>query len=154
MIANSLVELDRAHLLHPAVSPRQHGHQGVTVPGSGRLLERGRRMGALLQSELHARFDAHPLVGDVRGRGRLAALELVADRHRRTRLPAALGVGDRLAALGTRHGRIFRAFADGTVGLAPPLCCTQDDVAALLDRPEATLAGLMDATDLRQALAA
>ncbi len=118
------------------------------------LLENGQRMGELLQAELHARFDAHPLVGDVRGRGMLAAVELVGNRRTKAKLPAALGVGDRLAALGTRNGLIFRAFADGTIGLAPPLCCTQGDVAALIDRLDATLTGLMDETDLRQALAA
>ncbi len=118
------------------------------------LLENGQRMGGLLQSELHARFDGHPLVGDVRGRGMLAALELVGDKARRTKLPAALGVGDRLAALGSRHALVFRAFADGTIGLAPPLCCTEDDLALLIDRLDATLSGLMQETDLRQALAA
>ena len=118
------------------------------------LLENGQRMGALLQSELHARFDNHPLVGDVRGRGMLAALELVGDKPTKAKLPAALGVADRLTALGNRHGVIFRAFADGTIGLAPPLCCTQDDLAALIDRLDATLAGLMEETDLRRALAA
>ena len=61
---------------------------------------------------------------------------------------------DRLAALGTRNGLIFRAFADGTIGLAPPLCCTEGDIAQLLDRLQATLAGLMNETDLRLALAA
>ena len=118
------------------------------------LLENGQRMGDLLQSELHARFDAHPLVGDVRGRGMLAALELVGDKRTKAKLPASLGVGDRLTAIGARNGLIFRAFADGTIGLAPPLCCTQDDVAALIERLDATLAGLMDEADLRHALAA
>ena len=118
------------------------------------VLENGRRAGALLQAGLHDRFDAHPLVGDVRGRGMLAAVELVGDKASKAKLPAELGVGDRLAALGTRNGLIFRAFADGTIGLAPPLCCTPDDIALLLDRLDATLAGLMDETDLRRALAA
>ena len=36
MIPNSLVELDRAHLLHPSASPRLHERQGVTILRSGR----------------------------------------------------------------------------------------------------------------------
>lgn len=118
------------------------------------VLENGQRAGALLQAGLHDRFDTHPLVGDVRGRGMLAAVELVGDKASKAKLPAALGVADRLAALGTRNGLIFRAFADGTIGLAPPLCCTEGDIARLLDRLQATLAGLMNETDLRLALAA
>jgi adenosylmethionine-8-amino-7-oxononanoate aminotransferase len=105
------------------------------------LLENGQRMGALLQSELRSRFTDHKLVGDVRGRGMLAALELVADKDAKTPIPAALGVSDLLTQAGYGAGLIFRAFADGVIGLAPPLCCTEDDIGLLLDRLQTTLDG-------------
>jgi putrescine aminotransferase len=102
-------------------------------------LENGQRMGALLQSELRQRFSDHPLVGDVRGRGMLAALELVADKASKASIPAGSGFAEALARDGYRNGLVFRAFADGTIGLAPPLCCTEGDLALLIDRLAATL---------------
>jgi adenosylmethionine-8-amino-7-oxononanoate aminotransferase len=100
------------------------------------LIENGQRIGALLQAELRRRFADHPLVGDVRGRGMLAALELVSDKATKARAPE---LAETLAADGYRNGLIFRAFADGTIGLAPPLCCTEDDLDLLLHRLGKTL---------------
>ena len=45
-----------------------------------RLLDRVCERGAQLGSALHARFDGHPFVGDIRGRGLFWGVELVADR--------------------------------------------------------------------------
>ncbi len=118
------------------------------------LFENGQRMGALLQAELRRRFAHHPLVGDVRGRGMLAALELVTDKATKAAFPAALGIGDALTASGYRHQVIFRAFADGVIGLAPPLCCTEADMACLLDRLQAVLDDVLSHPALRGALAA
>ena len=44
------------------------------------LLGRVQDKGAQLMGQLSARFGNHPNVGDIRGRGLLLALELVADR--------------------------------------------------------------------------
>ena len=107
------------------------------------LIENGRRMGALLQDELRRRFTAHALVGDVRGRGMLAGIELVADKALRTPFEPAAGIADKLAEWGACTKLIFRAFPDGVIGLAPPLCCTEDDMAQLLDRLGRTLNGLL-----------
>jgi len=105
------------------------------------VLENGQKMGALLQAELRRRFSDHPLVGDIRGRGMLAALELVADKATKAPIAAEIGIGPFLAAEGYRRGLIFRAFNDGVIGFAPPLCCTEDDIAVLIER----LAGTLDA---------
>ena len=44
------------------------------------FLARVRERGAQLEAALHARLDAHPFVGDIRGRGLFWGIELVADR--------------------------------------------------------------------------
>jgi adenosylmethionine-8-amino-7-oxononanoate aminotransferase len=103
------------------------------------LLENGAQMGALLQSELRRRFRDHPLVGDVRGRGMLAALELVSDKAAKSVFPPSAGLADALTEQGWRNGLVFRAFPDGVIGLAPPLCCTAADIEILLDRLGQTL---------------
>ncbi len=50
------------------------------------LVERGRRIGEIIQERLQGMHDEYPLVGEVRALGAMAALELVKDRQ--TRVPA------------------------------------------------------------------
>ena len=118
------------------------------------ILENGQRIGALFQAELRRRFTNHPLVGDVRGRGMLAGLELVADKRTKALFPAELGLPDALGRIGYANGLIFRAFADATIGLAPPLICTESDIAQLIDRLATTLDEALALPSLRGALAA
>ena len=81
----------------------------------------------------------HPLVGDVRGRGMLAAVELVVDKERKTPLPAAADPARRIFDRAWHNGLIVRAFANGVLGYAPPLCCTDSDIDAIIERTRQTL---------------
>ena len=112
----------------------------------GGLMENGVARGEELLDGLHALSD-HPLVGDVRGRGMLAAMELVTDKSAKTPLPvkAAARIFDRAYA----NGLIVRAFANGALGYAPPLCCTPDDIARILERTKQTLDQTLDDPDIR-----
>ena len=51
------------------------------------------------------------------------------------------------------NGLIIRAFANGVIGYAPPLCCTDDDIDAIIERTRRTLDQTLDDADVRQALA-
>ncbi|TIT81080.1 MAG: aspartate aminotransferase family protein, partial [Mesorhizobium sp.] len=51
------------------------------------------------------------------------------------------------------NGLIIRAFANGVLGYAPPLCCTDGDVDAIIERTRLTLDQTLDDPDVRQALA-
>ena len=81
----------------------------------------------------------HPLVGDVRGRGMLAAVELVVDKERKTPLPAAADPARRIFDRAWQNGLIVRAFANGVLGYAPPLCCTDSEIDAIIERTRQTL---------------
>lgn len=98
------------------------------------------------------RLSTHPLVGDVRGRGLLGGIELVADKRTRERFDPALRIPDRLFERGYLNGVIFRAFGDNIIGLAPALCCNSDEMGMIFDRIEKTLDGLLDEADIRSAL--
>ncbi len=104
----------------------------------GGLLENGRKAGARLMAGLESLGD-HPLVGDVRGRGMLAAVELVVDKERKTPLPAAADPARRIFDRAWHNGLIVRAFASGVLGYAPPLCCTDSDIDAIIERTRQTL---------------
>jgi adenosylmethionine-8-amino-7-oxononanoate aminotransferase len=68
----------------------------------------------------------HPMVGDVRGEGLLAAIEFVEDKAARKLFDPAKKVGPQVAAALAKRNVIGRAMPQGDIlGFAPPLCLTQ-----------------------------
>ena len=122
---------------------RLYTEGGIMANGLARAPQLARGLAALAD---------HPLVGDIRSAGMLAGIELVADKRRRTRLDAGLNVADRLSRAAYANELIFRAFADGTIGLAPALSCDEEDMAHLLDRLNRTLDDVLAQGDVRAAL--
>jgi adenosylmethionine-8-amino-7-oxononanoate aminotransferase len=99
-----------------------------------RLIERCAEMGALLQARL-ASLRELPLVGDVRGRGLLAGVELVADLGTRQPLPRSAGLAEALTAAALDEGLVVwpnTGHADGVNGdlvmLAPPFIITETQI--------------------------
>ncbi|MDD7973001.1 aminotransferase class III-fold pyridoxal phosphate-dependent enzyme [Roseinatronobacter alkalisoli] len=115
------------------------------------LLENGRAMGARLQAGLATLCD-HPLVGDVRGRGMLAAVELVTDKAEKTPLPAELNAATRLFDRAWDQGLVVRAFAQGVFGYAPPLCCTAPEIDAIVERTRKVLDLTLEDPEIREVL--
>ncbi|MER9882439.1 aspartate aminotransferase family protein [Mesorhizobium sp. M0118] len=115
------------------------------------LLENGRKAGKRLMEGLHSLVD-HPLVGDIRGRGMLAAIELVTDKERKTPLPAAADPGRRIFERAWANGLVIRAFNSGILGYAPPLCCSDDDIDGILERTRMTLDQTLEDKDVRSAM--
>ncbi|MER9848677.1 aspartate aminotransferase family protein [Mesorhizobium sp. M0106] len=115
------------------------------------LLENGRKAGKRLMEGLRSLAD-HPLVGDVRGRGMLAAIELVVDKERKTPLPTAADPGRRIFERAWANGLVIRAFNSGILGYAPPLCCTDDDIDGILERTRMTLDQTLEDKDVRAAM--
>ena len=117
----------------------------------GGLFENGRKVGKYLEQKL-APLINHPLVGDVRSRGLLAGIELVTNKTTKQKPKPELRFSQELARLGYANGLIFRAFADGVVGFAPPLCCTPDEIDLLVSRFAKTLDDLLGIREVRDAL--
>lgn len=117
----------------------------------GGILANGQKVGAYFEHRL-AEFADHPLVGEVRARGLLAGVELVTSKKNKTKPAKSLGIGDHLARLGYQNKLIFRAFADGIVGFAPPLCCTQADIDLLIERFGKTLDAVLAVKEIRNAI--
>ncbi|MBO0662552.1 aspartate aminotransferase family protein [Jiella sp. MQZ9-1] len=115
------------------------------------LLENGRRAGERLMAGLHGLAD-HPLVGDVRGRGMLAAVELVTDKAAKTPLPAASQPSKRIFDRAYRNGLIIRAFGNGGLGFAPPLCCSLGEIDEMVERARRVLDETLDDPDIRAAM--
>jgi 4-aminobutyrate--pyruvate transaminase len=80
-----------------------------------------------------AAFADHPLVGDVRGVGLIAGVELVSDKATRAPFPAAAKAGLAVQLACERAGLIVRAIGD-RIAFTPPLIITEAEVAELCRR--------------------
>jgi len=97
------------------------------------LTGNARDTGAYFQQRLHETFDGHPLVGEVRGVGLLAALEFVDDRESKRFFKPEQGVGAKVSAAALAEGLIARAMPNGDIlGFAPPLIVTRQDVDTIV----------------------
>jgi len=98
------------------------------------LTGNARATGAYLLGRLHTSFDSHPLVGEVRGVGLMAALEFVVDRAQKVPFAPHHQVSQRIAAACLDEGLIARAMPHGAaLGFAPPLVTDRDDVDEIVD---------------------
>lgn len=98
------------------------------------ILGHVRRVGPHLQTQLRARFADHPMVGEVRGIGLVAAVELVEDKAARKNFDASRKVGGRLMKLGEEHGVILRSLPGDSIAFSPPLIITEAEIDEMLDR--------------------
>jgi adenosylmethionine-8-amino-7-oxononanoate aminotransferase len=115
------------------------------------LLQNGRRAGQRLMSGLQDLAE-HPLVGEVRGRGLLCAVELVTDKARKTPLPTAADPARRIFDRAWNNGLVIRAFGNGVLGYAPPFCCTDAEIDAIVERTRQTLDQTLEDPEVRSAV--
>lgn len=125
-----------------------HSPVGAAVAGevlrileTENLIEASAVKGERLLGLLHARLGGHPNVGEIRGRGLLVGVELVADRETRRPFPRSVRlienvvVHARDAGLLLYHGT---GNADGTNGdtvlLGPPFVVTEAELESIADR--------------------
>jgi L-2,4-diaminobutyrate transaminase len=97
------------------------------------LAEKAKVTGAYLQRRFHETFDGHPIVGEVRGVGMLAAIEFVADPKVKQRFDASLKIGAQMSKACRDRGLIARAMPHGDIlGFAPPLIMSEDEVEQMV----------------------
>ncbi len=106
-----------------------------------RLVEAVPEKGDRLFDLLYERLDPLPHVGEVRGRGLMVGVELVADRETRAPYPRTEKVMERVIRAARDSGLILypsSGLADGTNGdavlLGPPFVVTDDELVTIADR--------------------
>jgi len=111
-----------------------------------KLTENAAETGAYLQQAMADAFGDHPIVGDVRGVGMLAALEFSANPGKREHFDPALKVGPRIAAAALDENLIARAMPQGDIlGFAPPLIATPAQVDEIVARARRAVDKVTDA---------
>jgi adenosylmethionine-8-amino-7-oxononanoate aminotransferase len=105
------------------------------------LLDAVKAQGARLTARLHATFDAHAHVGDIRGRGLFMTIELVEDRPSKRPFDPAFRLNGRIMTEALARGLVVYPMGgtvDGRVGdhvlLAPPFITTPAEIDEIVAR--------------------
>ncbi len=104
------------------------------------LVQHAAEMGIILRKGLQ-QFADHSMVGEVRGVGLIAAVELVADRHTKEPFEAVGRLGRYLSSQAQERGMINRVMGDA-LAFCPPLISTEKDINEILG----VFAASLDAT--------
>ena len=79
------------------------------------------------------KLNEHPLVGETRGLGLLAGVELVRDKDTKVSYDIRKGVGAKVVAFAQEEGVIVRAVAGDTIAVCPPLVISEDEIHQMFD---------------------
>lgn len=109
------------------------------------LIANAAKQGAALRSRLDSIAGGSRILGDIRGRGLLMAIELVMDKASQRSIPVEMNAPERLKAIAWQHGLSLygRRTAAGQFGdwlmISPPLIVTADEVDDIANRLAAAL---------------
>jgi adenosylmethionine-8-amino-7-oxononanoate aminotransferase len=106
------------------------------------LVERAATMGERLFAGLQSLQDL-PNVGNVRGLGLIAGVELVADKETKAPFDPALGIGPKLFRDLRERGLLVRMKGESIL-LAPPLVVTESEVDHIVETIGAGIKAIMD----------
>lgn len=110
-------------------SPAAVGLKVLEIVLRDNLVEHARRLGELLHASLRQMQSRYACIGEVRGRGLMAGLEIVSDR-RSKKADVELGkiVSDRAMELGLSAMISARNAFSGCIRLAPPITITEEEL--------------------------
>lgn len=106
------------------------------------LFEHAAEMGDYMQSRLQD-FAEHPLVGEVRGKGLIAAVELVANKERRESFVDGK-VGAMTKQFCQDQGLLIRAVSGNCLAFCPPLIINDGQIDEMISMFEAALKQTLD----------
>jgi L-2,4-diaminobutyrate transaminase len=116
---------------HPVAAAA--GLKTLEIMKREKLVEHAAKVAPYFQRQLRDAFADHPLIGEVRGVGLIAGIELVADKAKKTPFEPGVGVGARLSRQLMEGGLISRG-AGNSMCFSPPLVITERDVDEIVDK--------------------
>lgn len=118
--------------------------ENLNIIEEKKLVENAASTGAVLQSALRELSD-HPAVGEVRGVGLIAAVELVANKQTREQFAPLGQMGAAIYEKAHDNGLIVRGIQD-SIAFCPPLIITPEQVHDMVGRFTKTLDEVYKAT--------
>lgn len=110
------------------------------------LIDRSAKLGADLKGHIEDMATRYPMIGDIRGKGLLMAVEFVEDREEKRPFSISAGVAAALSRIAMQNGLILYARRtnggrDGDwVMVSPPLVTTDAEMTEIAERLEKTFA--------------
>ena len=89
-------------------------------------------------------LEDHPLVGEARGVGLIAGIELVANKKTKARFDATRQIAQAATNFAEREGLIIRPLPTDRIALCPPLIISESEIEELFDRLTRTLDATLD----------
>jgi 4-aminobutyrate--pyruvate transaminase len=105
--------------------------RNIQIIEEERIPENAGKAGAYLLAEL-SKLGTHPHVGNVRGKGLMLMVEVVADKATKAKFDPALNFGGKLQAATRRRGLIVRCSNDG-IAIAPVLTIQRPELDHLVN---------------------
>jgi adenosylmethionine-8-amino-7-oxononanoate aminotransferase len=114
---------------HPVVCAA--GLANLEIIEREKLVQKAREQGKYLQKKLATLRDL-PIVGDVRGQGLIAAVEIVKDKASKEMFPAELQISLKVWEKALANGVITRVAGPNSIALCPPLIITREQIDELV----------------------
>jgi len=103
------------------------GLRNLQILEDERLVERAAERGAYLRKRLQE-LRSHEIVGDVRGLGLVAGIELVRDRDTKESFDVSLGVARRVWLDALDQGVIVRPLPGDVLAMSPPFVISEEQI--------------------------
>ena len=132
------------YLGHPMAAAAANAVLDVLIDQN--LLSDVRPKGDALENLLHSKFNQHPHIGDIRGRGLFRAIELVEDRDTKAPFDPELKIAAKIKKSAQNNGLLCYPMSgtiDGKLGdhglLAPPFVISNNQLDELVDKLSVTI---------------
>jgi adenosylmethionine-8-amino-7-oxononanoate aminotransferase len=132
------------YLGHPMAAAAANAVLDVLIDQN--LLSDVRPKGDALENLLHSKFNQHPHIGDIRGRGLFRAIELVEDRDTKAPLDPELKIAAKIKKSAQNNGLLCYPMSgtiDGKLGdhvlLAPPFVISNNELDELVHKLSVTI---------------
>ncbi|MEX0807407.1 MAG: aminotransferase [Dongiaceae bacterium] len=130
---------------HPVAAAA--GLANIAIMERENLIGNAASSGAYLQKKLASEIGSHPLVGEVRGVGLIAGIELSASKTARVPFPAEIGMARRVNNHALKNGLLTRPLLNSDIlAFSPPLTISPSEIDEMVRRLrvslDATLADL------------
>ena len=119
------------------------GLKTIEIMERENLVDKAHKIGGYFQRKLRAKFADHPLVGEVRGVGLIAGIELVTNKAEKIPFELSVQIGPQMTQLLLDEGLINRVITN-TIAFSPPLVVTESDIDEMVERCSRALEKLTD----------
>ena len=121
---------------HPVAAAVASANVSI-IENEGMIAQVRDETGPYLQQRL-AELRDHPLVGQIRGIGLMAAIELVKDKESHANYPKEVGIGGICRDYALANGLVMRAVGDSMI-MCPPLIISKLEIDELIEKTRKSL---------------